>query len=327
MNYRLILILYISVAFFAISGFVERAKYYAIWTLTEGASILTGYGFSGYSASGKAQWHAAANVDVLNIEFSPNFKVLLDSWNMKTNVWLRECVYKRVTPKGSKPGFRSSMTTFGTSAIWHGIEPGYYLTFFLGGFLTTASRLMRTNVRPLLLPGPNAAPPWMKTAYDALGVLCTVFSLNFLAAPFITLNLKDSLTVWENLNWYGLVIIFSPIIFFNVGGQAYFQRLQRKRGVAPAKKVTTVPVDDHSRVSNKNREMKLGLDTTRLANIGDFSKQTPGGSTKTPGGGFIPATPFFVPSVSKTQEELERLMEDATGVVQGFGEGKGYYNQ
>lgn len=37
---------------------------------------------------------------------------------MKTNVWLRECVYKRVTPPGKKPGFSSSMITFATSAFW-----------------------------------------------------------------------------------------------------------------------------------------------------------------------------------------------------------------
>ena len=103
---------------FQVCGLFERTKYYAIWTLTEGASIITGYGFSGFGPSGESLWHDAANVDILNIEFAPNFKVLLDSWNMKTNVWLRECVYKRVTPPGKKPGFRSSMITFGTSAFW-----------------------------------------------------------------------------------------------------------------------------------------------------------------------------------------------------------------
>jgi len=37
---------------------------------------------------------------------------------MKTNIWLRECVYKRVTPAGKKPGNMSSMITFFTSAFW-----------------------------------------------------------------------------------------------------------------------------------------------------------------------------------------------------------------
>jgi len=65
----------------------------------------------------------------MTIEFPSNFKVLLDAWNMKTNVWLRECVYKRVTPKGKKPGFRSSMITFFTSAFW--VRLSFILVFML----------------------------------------------------------------------------------------------------------------------------------------------------------------------------------------------------
>ena len=121
--------------FFQFLGPFERAKYYAIWSLTEvsrlarissylilnlrwkGASILTGLGFTDI-VNGKPQWNGAANVKIWQIEFASNFKVLLDAWNMKTNVWLRECVYKRVTPKGKKPGNASSMITFMTSALW-----------------------------------------------------------------------------------------------------------------------------------------------------------------------------------------------------------------
>ena len=84
----------------------------------QGASILTGLGFTGLNPKGEPQWDGAANVKVVQIEFAPNFKLLLDAWNIKTNVWLRECVYKRVTPKGKKPGFTSSMITFFTSAFW-----------------------------------------------------------------------------------------------------------------------------------------------------------------------------------------------------------------
>lgn len=84
----------------------------------QGAAINTGLGFTGYNEEGRTLWDGAANVRVLNIEFAENFKMLLDSWNMKTNVWLRECVYKRITKKGEKPGFKSSMMTFTVSAIW-----------------------------------------------------------------------------------------------------------------------------------------------------------------------------------------------------------------
>lgn len=68
-----------------------------------------------------------------------HIQVLLDSWNMNTNVWLRECIYKRVAKKGRKPGcalarsfpscasptdcgddpcsFKSTQITFITSAL------------------------------------------------------------------------------------------------------------------------------------------------------------------------------------------------------------------
>ena len=101
-----------------LAGFVERSRYYGVWILTEGASILTGLGFTGYNPSGVATWNGAANVDVWKIEVPENFKGLVDSWNIKTNVWLRECMYKRVTPKGEKAGFRSSILTYLTSAVW-----------------------------------------------------------------------------------------------------------------------------------------------------------------------------------------------------------------
>jgi lysophospholipid acyltransferase len=76
--------------------------------------------------TGRTRWNRCRNVDILRIETAENYKVLFDNWNMRTSVWLRECVYKRVTPKGKKPGFRSSMTTFVASAFWHGTQPGYY---------------------------------------------------------------------------------------------------------------------------------------------------------------------------------------------------------
>jgi lysophospholipid acyltransferase len=132
-----------------IAGFVERSKYYGVWILTEGASILTGLGFTGYGPSGVPTWNGAANVDVWKIEVPENFKVLVDSWNIKTNVWLRECVYKRVTPKGKKAGFKSSMLTYLTSAIWvrpKPTDPSHHIDLTLtcaARFSVTAWRLGR----------------------------------------------------------------------------------------------------------------------------------------------------------------------------------------
>ncbi|KAF8816510.1 endoplasmic reticulum protein [Phlegmacium glaucopus] len=232
MKYSLLMRIFL----FQLGGPIERAKYYAIWTLTEGASILTGLGFTGFNAKDEPQWDGAANVKVMQIEFAPNFKLLLDAWNVKTNVWLRECVYKRVTPKGKKAGFMSSMITFLTSAFWHGIATGYYLTFLMGGFITTVARLARSNIRPLLLPpasNPSAPPSILKRIYDLLGILFSILILNYTASPFILLTARDSMLTWSRLGWYGHIIVMGGLVFFYAGGTKICKSLQKAKGILP----------------------------------------------------------------------------------------------
>jgi lysophospholipid acyltransferase len=122
-------------------GFTARLKYYGVWSLTEGACILSGLGYNGVDVkSGKVLWDRLQNVSPVGLETAQNSRAYLGSWNMNTNNWLRNSVYLRVTPKGKKPGFRSSMATFVTSAFWHGFYPGYYLTFVSASFLQTVAK-------------------------------------------------------------------------------------------------------------------------------------------------------------------------------------------
>jgi lysophospholipid acyltransferase len=65
------------IALFQVFGIFERSKYYAIWTLTEGAAIISGLGFTGYGPSGASEWNGAANISVWHIELGENFKVSL----------------------------------------------------------------------------------------------------------------------------------------------------------------------------------------------------------------------------------------------------------
>lgn len=124
-------------------GLTTRMKYYGVWSLTEGACILSGMGYNGFDErTGKVFWNRLENVSPLGLETAQNSHGYLGSWNKNTNHWLRNYVYLRVTPKGKKPGFRASLATFATSAVWHGFYPGYYLTFVLGSFIQTAGKSM-----------------------------------------------------------------------------------------------------------------------------------------------------------------------------------------
>jgi lysophospholipid acyltransferase len=120
---------------------VARFKYYAVWSLTEGACILTGLGYRGVDpVTGKVMWDRLKNIDPWAVETAQNPRGYLAGWNMNTNNWLRNYVYLRVTPRGKKPGFRASLITFGTSAFWHGFYPGYYMTFVLASLIQTAAK-------------------------------------------------------------------------------------------------------------------------------------------------------------------------------------------
>jgi lysophospholipid acyltransferase len=128
-------------------GFVARFKYYGVWSLTEGACILAGLGYNGFDATtGKVSWDRLQNVNPWMVETAQNPRAFLGGWNINTNNWLRNYVYLRVTPRGKKPGFRASLITFGTSALWHGFYPGYYLTFVLASFIQTAAKRKLTRI-------------------------------------------------------------------------------------------------------------------------------------------------------------------------------------
>lgn len=129
------------------TNFTARMKYYGVWSMTEGACILAGLGYNGFDpVTGKINWNRLSNIYPWGVESAQNTRAYLENWNIKTNLWLRHYIYLRVTPRGKKPGFRASLATFTTSAIWHGFYPGYYLTFVLASFIQTVAKSMYSCV-------------------------------------------------------------------------------------------------------------------------------------------------------------------------------------
>lgn len=103
--------------------------------------------------------------------------------------------------------------------------------FLMGLFVTTAARLARANFRPLVLPAPGQKPSIAKRIYDILGTVVSTIILNYVASAFMLLSLRDSITVWARLGFYGHFIIFGGLIFFYTGGTKFLKRLQAKQGL------------------------------------------------------------------------------------------------
>lgn len=197
-------------------GFTYRLKYYGAWSISEGACILSGIGYNGVDAkTGNLKWNRVRNIDPWAFETGQNTHQLLSAWNQNTNKWLKNYVYLRVTPKGRKPGFMSTLVTFITSAVWHGTWPGYYLTFIGGAFFQSLGRVFRKNLRPIFMQADGLSPGPYKYYYDALGFVVTQLAFGYMVQPFILLELQPSLHMWSTVYYYVHIGIITSIMLFN----------------------------------------------------------------------------------------------------------------
>ncbi|CAO3672054.1 unnamed protein product [Umbelopsis vinacea] len=240
--------------FIQVAGFSARVKYYAVWLLAEGACVLCGLGFNGYDKDGKPKWNRVSNIRPVTYETAESIKVLLEAWNMRTNVWLKNYVYLRVS--NGKPGFGATVTTFATSALWHGFHPGYYLTFVSGSLVQNVAKKLRRNLRPFFYTPDLKHPLPTKRLYDLYGFIATQSSINMLAGPFIVLELSGSLRVWKSVYFYVHVGVFTLEALFAAGLTKKLRQAQKKRAEEAGLKLQEVkPRDDKVIVSEVGVEL------------------------------------------------------------------------
>ena len=158
-----------------------RFKYYFAWKWGETICNASGLGFAGYKENGEQDWDLVSVLNIWKVECSPNFKILLDNWNITTHTWLKRCAYERA-PKSVR-----TLATFVLSAIWHGFYPGYYCCFVTGALVTAAARNGRRYIRPYFQK--TAA---LRLFYDVLTIIMTRFALAFTVGPFVLLSLADT---------------------------------------------------------------------------------------------------------------------------------------
>lgn len=242
--------------YFYCVGLTARMKYYGAWSLAEGACILTGLGYNGVDpVTGKVSWNRLQNIDPKGVELAQNVRGYLGSWNMNTNKWLRNYVYLRVTPQGKKPGFRASMITFTTSALWHGFYPGYYLTFILASLLQTVAKNFRRQIRPFFLHPLSGLPTPQKRYYDILSFLTTQVAMAFAVAPFLVLSFSGSILAWSRVYFFAVIGVVAAQLFFSSPAKKALRGKLEQRQTRPGVQMTRTLSQD----SFVGREPVLGV--------------------------------------------------------------------
>ncbi|XP_063810726.1 lysophospholipid acyltransferase 2-like isoform X2 [Pseudophryne corroboree] len=174
----------------------RRPKYYFAWTLADAINNAAGFGFNGISEDGLERWDLLSNLNIIGIETATSFKMFIDNWNIQTAVWLKEVCYDR-SP------FCPLLSTFLLSAAWHGVNPGYYLTFLTAAPITLAARKVRQTVRPWF-----QHTSWSKSVYSVTTWACTQIAMSYTVAPFILLELGPSLQLYRSLGFFLHILPF-----------------------------------------------------------------------------------------------------------------------
>ncbi|PRP85851.1 membrane bound O-acyl transferase family protein [Planoprotostelium fungivorum] len=193
-----------------LSTSLTRTPYYFAWVSSEAACIMSGYAFSGKDEKGNNTWERAQAVHILDFELAQNFREASESWNIRTDRWLKHYVYERVRSNGV-------FLTFLTSSVWHGFFPGYYLSFMSCAPTIIAMRIIRRNLRSKFMREDGTPLP-SKKYYDMVCFLGTTVVMNFYFCTFKLAQLDYSLHVWTSLYFCGHILTLSALLLALVVG-------------------------------------------------------------------------------------------------------------
>uniref|UniRef100_UPI00398F56E2 lysophospholipid acyltransferase 2-like isoform X4 n=1 Tax=Pristiophorus japonicus TaxID=55135 RepID=UPI00398F56E2 len=186
------------VLYLYISLLAARPKYYFAWNLADAINNAAGFGFNGYDGKGNARWDLISNLNIVNIEFATSFKMFIDNWNIQTALWFKRVCYDRCL-------YHPTIATFMLSAMWHGVYPGYCMTFFTGIPMTLAARAIRNNFRFYFIKLPA-----VKLFYDVITWIATMIAISYTVVPFVLLSVEPSLKFYSS--WYYCLHIVSLLV-------------------------------------------------------------------------------------------------------------------
>jgi len=107
------------------------AKYLSLWLMAEGVCVISGLSYippTKQEDNGDPDWRGCANVKLRTLESATWFHHYIAAFNINTNDWCMNYVYKRLKFFNSR--IVSQCVTLVFLALWHGWHSGYYLTFF-----------------------------------------------------------------------------------------------------------------------------------------------------------------------------------------------------
>ncbi|XP_039191005.1 lysophospholipid acyltransferase 7-like isoform X3 [Crotalus tigris] len=209
--------------------FVFRMRFYVAWLCAECACIAAAFGaypvtaksrsgggptveyepLSRRSADGEASsvaydYETIKNIDPHGADFCVKVKDGMRYWNMTVQWWLAQYIYKSA-PFHSYV-LRSAWTML-ISAYWHGIHPGYYLSFLTIPLCLAAEGAMESGfLRHLSLSG--------RLWGDWIQWFLKMRAYDYMCMGFVLLTFEDTIHYWSSVYY---CIHVGAVVFLILG--------------------------------------------------------------------------------------------------------------
>uniref|UniRef100_T1J0V7 Lysophospholipid acyltransferase 5 n=1 Tax=Strigamia maritima TaxID=126957 RepID=T1J0V7_STRMM len=197
-------------------GKIQLYKYISCWLIAEGSCTLTGLTYNGKDDNGNNLWDGCANFKVRIYEGSTTFAELIQSFNINTNLWVAQYVFKRLKFLGIKLLSQAAALFF--LAAWHGLHSGYYMCFFLEFTVMKFERDLTLIIEriPILCKFVHASA--MKPIKWIFLKIFVVIFMGYCLVPFVFLKRYKWMQVYGSIYYIGHCIyigwfILSPFVF------------------------------------------------------------------------------------------------------------------
>ncbi|XP_076333095.1 lysophospholipid acyltransferase 5-like isoform X2 [Tachypleus tridentatus] len=181
----------------------------------EGSCIMAGLTYNGQDEQGNDLWDGCCNVKLGDYEKTSNFDGVIRSFNINTNLWVAQYIFKRLKFLGNK--LLSQAVTLLFLALWHGLHSGYYVCFFNEFIVMKMERDVSSlvdripTIKAVLSSGAFHIPLYLlKKCY-------VLFGMSYCVAPFVLLSASRWLKVYSSLYYVCHIIYLSwPVVYLTI---------------------------------------------------------------------------------------------------------------
>ncbi|XP_076360930.1 lysophospholipid acyltransferase 5-like isoform X1 [Tachypleus tridentatus] len=181
----------------ALWGKIVLYKYIACWLLSEGSCTMIGLTYNGQDKNGNDLWDGCCNVRIWEYEKASTFSGLIKTFNINTNLWMAQYVFKRLKFMGNK--LFSQAITLLFLALWHGLHSGYYICFLNEFIVMKVERDVTTLVDMIPTVKSSLSSSVLQVPVYLLKKIYLLFAMSYCLLPFVLLSTSRWLKVYSSL--------------------------------------------------------------------------------------------------------------------------------